>query len=133
MRNRIILTLFFSALVLCGCNSTKNASQSTTTTDTKDYTSLADYLRRNSNVSVQGVHPDIRLQIRGVGSMTADTRPFIYVDKTPMGRDYSRANNYVNPNNIKRIVILSSLADLTTYGQEGHSGVIRIYTRSGVN
>ena len=132
MPKKLTSLVLIGTLILCSCNGSKSAvGSNNNTTNNTIYVSLADYLRRNSSVNVQGVHPDIRLRIRGVNSISADTRPYIYVDKTPIGRDYAKASNYVNPNDIKRVVVLSSLADLTTYGQEGHSGVIRIYTNSG--
>jgi len=141
---KFALTLLVSTLVLGGCSNIGKTPITKTKSDktqpgavqqdnmTDSYTSLADFLRRNSSVSVTGVDPDIRLQIRGVNSLSADTRPFIYVNRNPMGRDYTRANNYVNPNNIKKVEVLSSLAQLVRYGQEGHSGVIIIHTKTAI-
>jgi len=130
VKNLITVFGLLSFLILSSCSSSSNARVSTSDKAEVNYTSLADFLRRHSSVSVKGVDPDIRLQIRGVNSLTSDTRPFIYIDKNPIGRDYSRANNAVNPNNIKRVEVISSLAELTRYGQEGHSGVIRVHTKT---
>jgi len=123
--------LVISILFLSGCSSKVGNNVSSSTKEINaNYTSLADFLRRNSSVSVTGVEPNIRLQIRGVNSLTSDTRPFIYLDKNPLGRDYNRANNAINANNIKKVQVLSSLAQLTRYGQEGHSGIIIIHSVS---
>lgn len=130
MKNLTALFLQISFLILCSCSTTNNFDPPITGDQNLNYTSLADFLRHNSNVSVKGSEQDIRLQVRGINSLTGDTRPFIYVDRNPLGRDYVKANNSVNPNNIKRVEVISSLADLTRYGQEGHSGIIRIHTKS---
>lgn len=122
-----------SILIFIGCSTTNSIDSANTDAQNINYTSLADFLRHNSNVSVKGSEQDIRLQIRGVNSINSDTRPFIYIDRNPVGRDYVKANNSVNPNNIKRVEVISSLADLTRYGQEGHSGIIRIHTKSNTS
>ncbi len=129
MKNSILTTVLLSFLMLCSCSSNKEVANATSD-ESASYTSLADYLRRNSSVRVTGVDPDIRLQVRGVNSVSSDTRPFIYINRNPVGRDYTRANNAVNPLNIARVEVLSSLAELTRYGQEGHSGIIKIHTKS---
>lgn len=132
MKYRMFFYSLFLALVFSNCSTANKtaALSNSDTTSVKNYTSLADYLRHNSNVQVTGVDPDIRLQIRGMGSLTSDTRPFIYVDKNPVGRNYTQANNTVDPNNIQKVQVIASLAELTRYGQEGHSGVIKIHTKS---
>jgi len=129
--NKIASILVVSVLILSACSTSNNSLKSNENTSSVSYTSLADFLRQKSSVSVKGVDPDIRLQIRGVNSLTSDTRPFIYIDRNPIGREYSRANNSVSPDNIKRVEVKSSLAELTRYGQEGHSGIIIIHTKSG--
>lgn len=133
MKNTIQILSLLSFLFLCACSTTNNIDSTIADNQSIDYTSLADFLRHNSNVSVKGSEQDIRLQIRGINSITADTRPFIYVDRNPVGRDYVKANNAVNPNNIKRVEVISSLADLTVYGQEGHSGIIKVHTKSNTS
>jgi len=127
---KIITTAAFilSLLMVTACSTTKTSGSYTKAE--ANYTSLADFLRRNSNVSVKGVDPDIRLQIRGVNSLSSETRPFIYINKNPLGRNYVQANNSVDPNNIKKVEVISSLAKLTRYGQEGHSGIIIVHTKS---
>lgn len=94
------------------------------------YSSLADYLNMVGGVTVTGVGDDIRLQIRGRDSIMDDTRPFIYIDEIPFGRGYSKANNALNPNNIEKVKILSSITETAVYGEAGHAGVIKIYTKT---
>ena len=130
MKNILGFVLVLSFLVLCSCSSTKSGGQPIQDAETMEsnYATLADYLRNNTNVAVNGVEPNIRLQIRGMSSLTSDTRPFFYIDNNPVGRDYARVSNAVNPGNIKRVEVLTNLSQLTRYGQEGHSGIIKIYT-----
>lgn len=128
--------LIITLLAMSNCSTSHrtgdNASQEVIGAE-KIYANLADYISTNSNVIVRGSHPDVRLEIRGgSGSLTSDTRPFIYVNRTPIGRNYINASNAVDPNNIERVEVLSSLAQLTRYGQEGHSGVIIVHTRNNV-
>lgn len=138
MKNLFTTILFFSLLILASCSTTKdkqfnNSSKpraSTVDKSSRTYTSVADYLRANTNIVIQGNGNNVKLSIRGTNSLTSDTRPFFYVNKTPIGRDYVRVNTFVNPNDITRVKVLSSLADLTRYGQEGHSGIVILYTKS---
>lgn len=130
MRTITFFILQLSLVFFCSCSTSNNIGSSDANAQISNYTSLADFLRHNSNVSVKGSEQDIRLQIRGVNSINSDTRPFIYVNRNPIGRDYTKANNAVNPNDIDRVEVISSLAQLTVYGQEGHSGIIKIHTKS---
>lgn len=129
----ILISFGFLFLASCSNKSTIINNAENRSIDNKSYATLADYLRRNTNLQLSGVDPDIRIMVRGINSLSSDTRPFIYVDKTPIGRDYIQANSYVNPNDIARVKVISSLSQLTRYGSEGHSGVIIIYTKNGVD
>lgn len=133
MRKVLFVFALASVTLFSSCSTSGKTKLSNQDRAEVNYTSLADFLRHNSNVTVNGVEPNVRLLIRGISSVTSDTRPFIYLDKNPLGRDYNRANNAVNPNNIKRVEVISSLAQLTRYGQEGHSGVIKIHTKANPN
>lgn len=94
------------------------------------YTSLADYLNTKSNVIVKGLGDNITLQVRGINSINGDTRPFIYVDDIGFGRSYANVNKTLDPNNIKSVRVLSSLSELSLYGENGNSGIILIYTKN---
>jgi len=123
------------AVTLFSCYGTKNSAENgspVTPAEKVNYVSLSDYLRQNTNVSIKGEGPTTRLQIRGINSIKGDTRPFIYINKMPMGRDYNRANNNINPNNITRVEVISSLSRLAIYGEDGNSGVIKIHTKDNM-
>ena len=122
----LVMTLTFSN---CGTTNTIGEAKGPSTIN---YNSLADYLNAKGGVQVTGYdESSIRLQIRGISSLKGDTRPFIYIDGVPIGRSYKQANQAVHPNNIRNIRVLSSLSDLAIYGEDGHSGVILIKTRTG--
>jgi len=131
MKNFKIILCLTLLIGLISCSSTKNKSGDTPVEAVKktNYISLADYLRQNTNVDIKGEGPTTRLQIRGINSIMGDTRPFIYINKMPIGRDYNRANNNINPNNITRVEVISSLSQLAIYGEDGNSGIIKIHTK----
>lgn len=99
---------------------------------TVQYENLAHYLRNKGGIQVTGFDEEsTRLKLRGMNSLTGDTRPFIYVDKIPLGRSYKAANNAVDPNDIISVRFLSSLSEVAIYGEDGHSGIILIKTKTG--
>jgi len=81
-------------------------------------------------VVVQGVGGNVNVTIRGINSISLDTRPLYLVDNVPFGRDYSRVNDAVNPVNIRDVHVLKSLAETNRYGEEGRNGVIMIRLKS---
>jgi len=124
--------LFFTVVLMLGllsCSGTKNVNAPEHQNSNVTYLNLADYLRQNTSVLISGEGQSIRLQIRGINSAQGDTRPFIYLDRMPLGRDYVRANSAINPNNIKRVEVISSLSRLAIYGEDGNSGVIKIHSK----
>lgn len=129
MKGIRICAVFVIFLGLFSCSGTKEGVTPVTQNSSITYTNLADYLRQNSNVAISGEGNLVRLQIRGINSIQGDTRPFIYIDKMALGRDYNKANSIVNPNNIKRVEVISSLSRLAVYGEDGHAGVIKIHTK----
>ena len=68
------------------------------------------------------------VQIRGVGSINANTTPLYVVDGQPVDDSYM---NNINPNDIASISILKDAATVSRYGSRGANGVILITTKSG--
>lgn len=133
MRNNTVLLVFLSFLFLCSCSTANNNALSKAAPENINYASIADYLRQNSNVSISGQGQRIQLQIRGINSIKGDSRPFIYVDKQPMGREYNRVNSFINANDIKKVEVISSLSQLTIYGEDGNAGVIKIHMKNNIS
>lgn len=133
MKNFFLFTLVILATCLLSCSGTKNTNGPVAQDNNITYLNLADYLRQNTSVMISGEGQSIRLQIRGINSAQGDTRPFIYLDRIPMGRDYTRANSAINPNNIKRVEVISSLSRLAIYGEDGNSGIIKIHSKKDLS
>ncbi len=124
----IAFFLGFSLLFIFSCGSVKNGAEKEDKTP-KVYLNLADYLRTKGGVMVSGTGDNVIVQIRGVNSLTGDTRPFFYIDGVAIGRSYADANSALNPNNIKSVRIISSLSELAVYGENGNNGIIKITSK----
>jgi TonB-dependent SusC/RagA subfamily outer membrane receptor len=74
------------------------------------------------------------VQIRGVGSINAQTTPLYVIDGVPIPidteRDFNPINN-LNPSDIETFSILKDAATVSKYGSRGANGVILITTKKG--
>lgn len=81
-----------------------------------------------------------RIILRGVGSLTEDIEPIIYVDGVRL--DNSKESwvssdaawtglDDIDPEDIERIEIVKGAAAATLYGTEASAGVIQIFTKQG--
>ncbi|WP_062062083.1 SusC/RagA family TonB-linked outer membrane protein [Aquimarina longa] len=68
------------------------------------------------------------IQIRGIGSLSADTSPLYIVDGIPMDDD--NIPN-INPNDIENFSILKDAASSALYGSRAANGVVLITTKQG--
>ena len=68
---------------------------------------------------------EMRINIRGVGSLTGDYSPYVLVDGVPMDL------NEINPSDIESISVLKDAAASAIYGARAPYGVILITTKSG--
>ncbi|SFC45367.1 TonB-linked outer membrane protein, SusC/RagA family [Parapedobacter composti] len=79
----------------------------------------------------------VRINIRGIGSITAGTEPMYIVDGVqlnsdePSGRTSTNAMAYINPNDIESIEILKDAAAAAIYGAQAANGVVLITTKKG--
>ncbi len=74
------------------------------------------------------------VQIRGVGSINAQTTPLYVIDGTPIPIDSERNFNPINnlnPNDIESLSILKDAATVSKYGSRGANGVVLITTKKG--
>jgi TonB-linked SusC/RagA family outer membrane protein len=78
--------------------------------------------------SIPGEAPDIL--VRGGGSISAETDPYIIVDGIPITKMGGTMND-INPNDIKSIEILKDASAVAIYGMNGANGVILITTKRG--
>ncbi|KJF45611.1 SusC/RagA family TonB-linked outer membrane protein [Draconibacterium sediminis] len=78
--------------------------------------------------SIPGESPSI--VVRGGGSLTASTSPYVVVDGIPISKMDGSIND-INPNDIKSIEILKDASATAIYGMNGANGVILITTKRG--
>ncbi|OXA92477.1 SusC/RagA family TonB-linked outer membrane protein [Flavobacterium hercynium] len=69
---------------------------------------------------------EIKIRIRGGGSLTQDSSPLIIVDGFPVN-----SMNDVSPSDIETITTLKDASSTAIYGSRGANGVIIITTKSG--
>ena len=91
--------------------------------------SLADYLRRQSGVSVSSSGGEIVVRIRGAGTISSDGSPLFVVDRMVIGHSYQDAENAIEVQDIDFIRILRGEEGSSKYGMQGAFGVIEIYSK----
>ncbi|MFP9115433.1 SusC/RagA family TonB-linked outer membrane protein [Flavobacterium sp. RHBU_3] len=69
---------------------------------------------------------DIKIRIRGGGSITQDSSPLVIVDGFPVS-----SISDISPNDIDQITVLKDASSTAIYGSRGANGVIIITTKSG--
>lgn len=74
---------------------------------------------------------DPKINIRGVGTLTAGTDPLIVVDGFPLTEGSSL--NSINPQDIESMDILKDPASAAIYGSRAANGVLLISTKKGKN
>ncbi len=90
---------------------------------------LSDVIRRGNfpGVTVNGYGLDAKYSIRGTISINFPADPIFVVD----GIIYTDPPNFIDPQNIKKITLIKSLAGTVRYGTLGRGGVFIIKTKSG--
>lgn len=69
---------------------------------------------------------DIKIRVRGGGSLTQDSSPLIIVDGFPVN-----SMNDIAPSDIETITVLKDASSTAIYGSRGANGVIIITTKTG--
>ncbi|MEM9526989.1 MAG: TonB-dependent receptor plug domain-containing protein [Bacteroidota bacterium] len=92
----------------------------------RGFDDLTLYLKQIAGVDVKGSGGDAIIQVRGMNSITAETRPLYVVNGNPIGNDYSEIYDMVNVDQVKTIRVLKSSVDTGLYGMRGSNGVIEI-------
>ena len=133
MKNSFNLAMFAILFIaLSSCSSTQNTSSPKKRSSGPDYSylnNLADILRKQPGIFVQGSGSSVTVSIRGINSIQLDTRPLYVIDNVTIGRDYSTANSSVLPANVLRVRVLRSMSETNRYGEQGRNGVILITTK----
>jgi outer membrane receptor for ferrienterochelin and colicin len=136
MKRHFIFALQFTFVIgLISCGSTQNTSdtQKSRGPDYSRYTNLADIIRLQPGVVVQGIGNNVTITIRGINSIQLDTRPLFVIDNVRIGHDYASANQAINTANVRSVRILKSLVETNSYGEDGRNGVIIIRSKTAPN
>ncbi len=90
---------------------------------------MAELMRRQAFVTVQGSGANIQLQIRGQRTMNGGiTEPMLIVDGIRVGNSFDRIAN-LNPADVQRIRVIRDPGELAGYGLGAAGGVIEIYLK----
>lgn len=89
------------------------------------FRNLSEYLRRQPGVKIDGVGDNIVIQIRGVSSFGAETRPLYVIDGVVVGHSYGNVNSSFSMNEVSSIRVLTG-SEASAYGIRGANGVIEI-------
>ena len=121
LQNTILLLVMIAIITSCVASGQGAAKEGT------QYNELVDYLRRTPGLQIIGSSPDYKIRVRGDVSVNANAEPLFVIDNVRVG-NYSQAASMVDPNNIKYVNVLKSVADTQAYGTQGVGGVILIRT-----
>lgn len=118
-----LIMLFLGLVIFSSCNTTNKVKSPKSITNEVFYQDLGDRLRAEG-INVMGSGENVSIVIRGIQTITGDTRPIFVVDGLNMGRDYNAVNNALNVNDIKRVKVLRGKSETALYGEAGNNGVI---------
>lgn len=138
MKNISGWVVYVSTLLLlfvAGCATTSNTGSKATVSSRGNVgnptVSLADYLRKEGGITVQGSGSSARVLVRGVGSYNGNNQPLFVIDGNRVGRSFSQVVDMVDVNDIARIEVLKGNDASSRYGMAGSAGVIIIQTKRG--
>jgi len=69
---------------------------------------------------------EVKIRVRGGGSLTQDSSPLIIVDGFPVN-----SMNDISPSDVENITVLKDASSTAIYGSRGANGVIIVTTKSG--
>lgn len=75
-----------------------------------------------------GVFEDVRMNLRGIRSLTGNNNPLLVVDGVPMSLNFM---SNLNPNDIENVSVLKGSSSAAIYGPDARNGVIVVTTKKG--
>lgn len=75
-----------------------------------------------------GVFENVRINLRGIRSLTGNNNPLLVVDGVPAELNYLSS---LNPNDIENVSILKGSSSAAIYGPDARNGVIVVTTKKG--
>ncbi len=134
MRYLPIFILLSLSLVFSSCSTSDNVYRDSTSVGNTDmdfskYRNLAEYLKRQPGVKIDGVGDNLDIQIRGASSFGAELRPLYVVGGVVRGYSYGDVNSSINMSDVSSIQVLTG-SEASEYGMRGANGVIVITLKS---
>ena len=75
-----------------------------------------------------GVFEDVKINLRGIRSLTGNNNPMLLLDGVPVGLGLL---NSINPNDVESVNVLKGTSAAAIYGPDARNGVIVITTKAG--
>ena len=75
-----------------------------------------------------GVFEDVKINLRGIRSLTGNNNPMLLLDGVPVGLGLL---NTINPNDVESINVLKGTSAAAIYGPDARNGVIVVTTKVG--
>jgi len=123
-----IVFAVFVITVSFACDGSKATAKTDKTETLITYQTLADLLRNQPGIKVQGYGANVTVIIRGETSIEDNNEPLFVLDGNPIGNTYALASQNLDPNEIDRIRVLSA-ARAGLYGSRGGNGVIEMFSK----
>ncbi|HSC53985.1 MAG TPA: SusC/RagA family TonB-linked outer membrane protein [Phnomibacter sp.] len=76
-----------------------------------------------------GVFEDVKINLRGIRSLTGNNNPMLVVDGMPISLGYLSS---INPNDIQDVNVLKGTSAASIYGPDARNGVLVVTTKKGV-
>jgi TonB-linked SusC/RagA family outer membrane protein len=75
-----------------------------------------------------GVLEDVKINMRGIRSLTGNNNPMLLLDGVPVGLGLL---NSINPNDVESVNVLKGTSAAAVYGPDARNGVIVVTTKTG--
>lgn len=82
----------------------------------------------NITTTNSGVFENVRINLRGIRSLTGNNNPLLLLDGVPSDINYLSS---INPNDIDNVTVLKGSAGAALYGPDARNGVIVVTTKKG--
>lgn len=82
----------------------------------------------NINTINTGVFENVKINLRGIRSLTGNNNPLLLLDGVPADLNYLSS---LNPNDIENVTVLKGASGAALYGPDARNGVIVVSTKKG--